>query len=404
MNTIPTIYPRCIHFGICGGCRLQDFSYEDQLKIKEQTIRDTLAPFLNSDVMFYPIIGSAPWQYRNKMEFTFSSDKAGAHYLGLIMRNGRGKVINITECHLVSDWFSIGLKAARKWWKNSGLDAFHPIRNTGSLRTLTLREGISSGDRLVMLTVSGNPDYALKSHHLNEFVQEMRTALEPLDPEKKLTIFLRIQQTAKGMATQFYEVLLYGPDSFRETLNVENRSLYFKISPSAFFQPNTKQAEQIYSRALQMVKIPEGSIVYDLYCGTATLGISMAHEAKEVIGIEISPESVVDARENIKLNKLENITIIEGDVGKILAERASKNHQRPDLIVVDPPRAGLDAKAIQYIIQLNAPQLLYISCNPTTQSANLQPLIESGYKLRAVQPIDQFPQTPHLENIVVLTR
>lgn len=405
MDTHQPVIPRCIHFGTCGGCRLQDIEYSQQLAQKEKTVRDSLAPFLTDDVVFNPIIGcDPPWEYRNKMEFSFSSDKAGNKYLGLFMQKSRGRVLNITECHLTHGWFVDGLKAVREWWEASDLQAFHPYRHTGSLRTLIMREGKRTGDRLAMLTVSGNPDFALKKTHLDALVATLRAAIEPTDPTMKLSIFLRIQQVAKGMTTNFYEILLYGPDHIREVINVLGHSLTFRISPSAFFQPNTQQAEKLYSLALQMINIPAEGIVYDLYCGTSTLGICAAHQAKAVVGIEISPESVVDGRENIKLNGLGNITLIQGDVGKVLAERHKENHPLPDLVMVDPPRVGLDAKAIEHILHLKAPQLLYISCNPTTQSANLEVLMSGGYRLRAVQPVDQFPQTLHIENIAILTR
>ncbi len=202
-------------------------------------------------------------------------------------------------------------------------------------------------------------------------------------------------------------MLLYGPDHIRETLHIktqgkEDYSLQFRISPTAFFQPNTRQAELLYSKAIELTQAHEDSIAYDLYCGTGTLGICLAKQVKEVIGIELSPESSLDARENVKVNDLSNVTIRTGDVGQILPVLLEESRRRPDVIVVDPPRVGLEPKALQHILEVKAPKLTYISCNPATQAANLEVLIKGGYQLKAVQPVDQFPQTVHVENILIL--
>ncbi|MBA3722997.1 MAG: 23S rRNA (uracil(1939)-C(5))-methyltransferase RlmD [Parachlamydiaceae bacterium] len=405
-NRVP---PVCIHFASCGGCRWQNLSYEDQLELKQKSVIKSFLPHLNDQVIVHQIIPSLPpLQYRNKMEFSFSSNLAGDRYLGLILLGSKGRVFNLQECHLVNPWFADVVKTVRSWWEQSKIDAYHMGKNVGSLRTLIVREGIRTGDRLVMLTVSGNPDFALTRHQLDSFKEAVRHAIEPKDPNGKLSIFLRIQQILKGTPTQFFEMVLYGPDHIREVLHIQEKldepsyDLTFKISPSAFFQPNTKQAERLYSRAFQMLEIPPQAIVYDLYCGTGTLGICAARRAKEVIGIELNPESVVDARENVKLNGLENINIIEGDVGKTLGQLIAWGNKRPDVVMVDPPRVGLDAKAIQHLLELKAPKLLYISCNPASQAVNLEELIRGGYQLLEVQPVDQFPQTVHVENIAVL--
>ncbi|WP_068469125.1 23S rRNA (uracil(1939)-C(5))-methyltransferase RlmD [Candidatus Protochlamydia phocaeensis] len=403
------IEPRCIHFGKCGGCRWQQFPYERQLQQKEAWIKTYLKPYLHEGVKWNPILPcSPPWQYRNKMELTFSSDKAQNRYLGLILYGTRGHVFEMQECHLVNPWFVEAVKAVRQWWEESGLDAYHAGRDTGSLRTLTIREGQRTGDRLIMLTVSGNPSFALQKRHLESFVAVLRQAIEPADSSQRLSIFLRIQQIGKGRPTSFYEMLLYGPDHIREIihlqLNDQSHALQFRVSPSAFFQPNTRQAEQLYNCALKMADLSPDSLVYDLYCGTGTLGVCCAKWAKEVIGIELNPESVLDARENIKTNGLSNMTVRSGDVGHSLAALLQEKKQRPDIVLVDPPRVGLDPRAIQHLLELQAPKLIYVSCNPATQAANLGDLLAGGYRLKEVQPVDQFPQTVHVENIIVLTR
>jgi len=406
------IEPRCVHFGTCGGCRWQQMPYHEQLKIKQDYVEKLFRPHLLPGVNVSPILPcDPPWQYRNKMEFSFSSDIAGKHYLGLIIDGSRGKVLNLSECHLVNPWFVETLHAARAWWAESNLKAYHPHSNTGSLRTLTVREGMRTGDRLVMLTVSGNADYALSRGQIESFTAFIRDAIEPVSPDSKLSIFLRIHQAVKGVETNFYEMLLYGPDHIREILHIQTHPdqkpepLTFLVSPSAFFQPNTKQAERLYSTALQLLDIPEQSVVYDLYCGTGTLGICAARKAKQVLGIEISPESSLDARTNAKNNGLDHVKIVTGAVRDAIASIVKEqDFALPDVVMVDPPRVGLDDDTIKHLVDLQPPKILYISCNPATQALNVGSLREMGYRIEAIQPVDQFPHTVHTENIVVLSR
>lgn len=406
------IAPRCVHFGVCGGCRLQHLSYENQLQYKENLVRQSFEKNLTPEVDFRPILASKhPWQYRNKMEYSFSSDAAGKKYLGLVMDSSRGKVFNLTECHLTKSWFVDALKATRQWWHESDLAAYYMPRDKGSLRTLTLREGQRTGDRMVILTVSGNPDFALKQHHLDGFVAFIRDAVEPISPTSNLSIVLRIQQIGKGMATNMYEMLLHGPDHIRETLHIKIHpekpptTLTFHISPSAFFQPNSEQAELLYTTALSMAEVPEDSVVYDLYCGIGSLGLCISKHVKQVIGIELSPESALDARTNATRNGCQNMSIITGAVRHLLSKSPDQPELPPPaLIMVDPPRPGLDPQAMRHLINAGAPKILYVSCNPLTQAVNVAELVQNGYRLVAVQPVDQFPQTYHVENIAFLKR
>lgn len=394
------ILPRCIHFTTCGGCRWQHIPYSTQLELKEKAIRDLFQPYGHVQ----PILPcDPPWQYRNKMEFSFSMNAQKERYLGLMIDGSRGKVFNLTECHLVKPWFAECVKAVRSWWRESDLEAYHPFKDSGSLRTLTVREGVRTGDRMIILTVSGNAEYALKRHQIDSFIAFVREAIEPVG-EGELSIFLRIHQIAKGSPTQFFEMHLHGPEHIREKLRVGEKDLEFKISPSAFFQPNTRQAEKIYNLAIELAQIPLVGLVYDLYCGTGTLAICAAQKAQEVIGIEWVPEAVLDAEANAKLNQCSNVKFLGGDVGAVLEGLRDENRFSPDVVFVDPPRAGLDPKAISQILQLKPQRIVYVSCNPKTQAANLPHFIEGGYRIIAIQPIDQFPQTIHCENIVVLSQ
>lgn len=406
------IAPVCKHFGSCGGCRLQQMSYETQLAQKEAYVKQLFQDILDPSVEMKPIVPcEIPWEYRNKMEYSFSTDLNGNRYLGLVMEGSKGKVLNLTECHLVPTWYTVCLETVRQWWETTGLSAYHPYKNTGTFRTLILREGVRTGDRLVMLTVSGNPDFAPKKQQLNSFVSSLRNAIEQHDGKSRLSIFLRIQQTAEGMATNFYEMLLYGPDIMREEMQIQlfadqaPKTLQFKVSPASFFQPNPRQAEKLYSIALQTAQLKPEDVVYDLYCGTGTIGISAASYVKEVLGIEVSPEAALDARENAKLNGLKNVSIFAGAVHHLLQQiQKDRNEASPDVVIVDPPRVGMEAVGQRLIAGLNAQRVLYISCNPASMVADITMLTKLGYKLISVQPVDMFPQTMHVETVALLVR
>lgn len=398
------ITPKCHHFGACGGCCWQHLSYEDQLRLKEEKIHALFSPYTTQKTEIFPIIPcTSPWNYRNKMELSFSNDKKGNYYLGLILQGSRGHVFQMEECHLMQPWMMEAVKVVTDWWKSHAIPAYYCAKDEGSLRTLTLREGVRTGDKMIILTVSGNPLYALKEKEVHSFVENLKETFALEASKGQLSIFLRIHQIAKGRPTQFYEILLQGADHLREVLYFsDDQSLLFQVSPSAFFQPNTLQAEKLYKRAIELTHLSKEDTVYDLYCGAATLGIFMSSFVKKVVGIELVPEAVLDARENVKKNALSNIEIFQGDVGMLLPEVLSL--YPPQAIMVDPPRSGLDQKAIQHLLEVKAPKLTYISCNPLTQAANLEVLIKEGYCLTSIQPVDQFPQTIHVENIVTLTR
>lgn len=396
----------CRHFGLCGGCVWQHLSSADQLHLKERRIHNLLSPLATAQTHWHPILPSpALWHYRNKMELSFSTDRYGNRYLGLIAYGTRGHVFQMEECLLASSWMATAQQVISAWWHSSGIESYHPMRNRGALRTITLRTGEHTGDRLIMLTVSSHPDDALTRSQLNQFTEQIVAHLTP-HPPSQLSVFVRIQQVIKGSPTHYYEMLLHGPDHIREQLYLTGQStpLTLHISPSAFFQPNTRQAERLYSRVVEMAQLSPSSLIYDLYCGAGTLGMCFAPHVEEVVGIELSPESSLDGRENIRLNGMTNVSIRTGDVAQLLPLLYEEKRRRPDVVVVDPPRAGLTPKALTHILALQAPQVLYVSCNPTTQAANLEHFVQAGYRLHAVQPIDQFPQTFHVENIVHLIR
>lgn len=386
------VEPRCAHARTCGGCSWQQMAYSAQLQEKQQRVQKAFGrptdPILPSPDSF---------GYRNKMEFTFSENRAGQKYLGLMIAQAEPYVFNLTECHLVSPWFAKILCAIRAWWEASSLKAYFPPADTGHLRYVTMREAVSTQQKMVILNVSGNPDFALTRPDLDNFVAAVEKEIAGA------SIFLRIHQTKKGRPTHFYEMHLAGPDHIVEELHLQEKTLSFKISPISFFQPNTKAAEILYNTALSM--IPPAEVIYDLYCGTGTLGMIAAAKAKRVIGIELSPEAVLDAEENLKRNQIDNMQVLQGDVGKVLTHLMGEaSWRRPNAVIVDPPRAGLDPLALHHLKTLQPQTIIYISCNPITQAQNVEELMKVGYQLQRLQPIDQFPHTYHIENIALLKR
>lgn len=383
--------PRCKHVGTCGGCTWQQKKYASQLKVKEKHIAALF------DISPLPLIPCEdPFEYRNKMEYTFSQNKEGEKFLGLIIARSKGRVLNLEECHLTPSWFTRVLSSVRSWWQESSLKAYHGYTDTGTLRTLTLREGKRTGDKMAFLTISGNHDYCINKTELNGFQEAVKKAL----PGENPSLFLRIHRIAKGKPTAFYEMHLGGPDLIVETLYVNGKELHFRISPDSFFQPNPIQAEKLYTYALKIADPQPTDTVFDLYCGTATLGIIFAPYVKEVIGIELSPYAVCDAEMNIEANQLKNIAVHQKDVGKYLAAVSTC----PDLAIIDPPRSGLDPTALNQLVRLSPKKILYISCNPATQSQNISILLAHGYELKTLQGIDQFPHTVHIETIALLEK
>ncbi len=386
------VEPKCKHVGVCGGCCWQQMSYEAQLKEKQARVQSVFP-----GAKLRPIIpANSTFRYRNKMEFTFSENRAGMKYLGLMIAQAEPYVYNTEECHLCNEWVTQVLEKVRQWWDVSGLKAYNPPKDEGTLRYITFREAFRTGQKMIVLNISGSADYAPTRAHLDALIEAVGA---------EHSVFLRIHQTKKGKPTQFFEMHLSGPDHIVEELHLKGGKLSFKISPISFFQPNTHQAERLYDEAISLIEPMNPTRVFDLYCGTGTLGMAASRIAKQVIGVELSPEAVLDAEENLKRNGIENCTFLQGDVGKVLTQLISeKGFERPDVVIVDPPRAGLDSLAIQHLQNFLPKAILYISCNPLTQAENVKELAKSGYRVEVLQPVDQFPHTYHIENIALLVR
>ena len=389
------IEARCQHASLCGGCCWQSMSYETQVRHKQEFIEKAFGDLLEGVEVREMVPCKDPWAYRNKMEFSFSENRAGTRYCGLMIAHAEPFVFNVEHCHIAPKWMSEALARVRTWWEGSGVQAYYPPKDQGSLRYLTLRQSVRRDEKMAILNVSGNADFALTKPQLQGFIDAMGEGF---------SLFLRIHQAIKGTPTRFFEMHLGGKDHMIEELNLLGKKLCFKISPSSFFQPNTVQAEKLYNQAIEL--LGDASVVYDLYCGTGTLGMAAALRAKQVIGIELSPEAVLDAEENAEVNGLSNIAFHLGDVGKVLTKlMASAEFKRPDAVIVDPPRCGLDELALHHIKTLSPQKVLYVSCNPLTQAQNVRDLMEKGgYRLQVMQAVDQFPHTAHIENVALLVK
>jgi len=385
---------RCAHAATCGGCAWQQMGYEAQLKEKMRRV----ARAFGDSCQVEPILPcDEPFGYRNKMEFTFSQNRAGARFLGMMIAQAEPYVFNLTECHLCPPWFAAAVQKARDWWEASGLEAYYPPQDTGTLRYLTLRYAVRTDHKMAVLNVSGRPEFAPSRSALEGFAEAIRAAAPGA------SVFIRIHQAVKGRPTEFFEMLLAGSDHIVEKLHLKQGTLSFKISPTSFFQTNTLQAEKLYDTALSF--LGQAETVYDLYCGTGTLGMAAAASAHNVVGIELSPEAVLDAEENCKRNGIGNMAVHQGDVGKVLTRlMESPGFARPDAAIVDPPRAGLDPLALHHLKTLLPRTIVYISCNPATQAENIKELVDAGYRLKRLQPVDQFPHTYHIENIALLEK
>ncbi len=387
--------PKCEHFGRCGGCVWQHADYTSQLAFKDQRIKELFSFHTEEIASILP--APSIWEYRNKMEFSFSQDREGNHYLGLCLPASRGKVLTIHHCHLVSPWFSKQLAAIRSWWVESSLPAYNPHLGQGLLRSVTLRESQHTKEQCVMLTVDATAAKQLWTPEIEQaFLQSLASVQTPT------SVVLALQVVEKGSPTHFSYQTVLGKSTFSEQLHVAGyQPLHQEVSASSFLQPNTKQAELFYAKGLAMLRDLSQQVVYDLYCGAGAIGMLAAQKAKKVIGIELHPQAIEDAKRSLSLNQIENISFYEGRVEEKLPE-AVQTHGRIDVVIVDPPREGLGTKVVQFLAEQKPKQILYISCNAKTQAIDTKEFIERGYVIQTMQPVDAFPHTPHFENLLLL--
>ena len=381
--------PVCPHFGICGGCFYQTVSYENQLKIKEGMVRDLLKDYVNDDI-WEEIKGSPKVHgYRNKMEFSFGDEvKDGPLALGMHKKNTFHDIVNITDCQIVDNDYNLIVKCALNIAQQMELPFYHKMRHEGYFRHLVVRRAESSGDVLVNIVTTSQVEADLT---------KLRDALLELPLSGKIIGILHTTNDSLADVVQADKIdILYGQDYFYE----EILGLKFKISPFSFFQTNTLGAEILYKTARDFVGETKDKVIFDLYSGTGTIAQMLAPVAKKVVGVEIVEEAVEAAKVNAELNGLDNCEFIAGDVLKVVDELEDK----PDFIVLDPPRDGIHPKAIQKIIDFGVEQMVYISCKPTSLARDLEVFEAAGYKVKRATAVDQFPNTVHIETVVLLSQ
>ncbi len=379
----------CTHYPACGGCRFQDLAYEAQIAAKHDQVRDALVRLGRvADPPIEPIVpAESVFHYRNKLEYSFADTSRGAA-LGFHRAGRWDEVLEVERCWLTTDLGNAIRDTVREWAQEEGLPAFDQRTQTGYLRHLVVREGRNTGQALVQLvTAPGDLQGA------DRFVAALRAF-----PEVR-SIHWAVNDSPAEV-TNLPTNLLWGEEGIEE----EVCGLRFRVRPNAFLQTNTAMAERLYGVAIEYAGLTGAETVYDLYCGIGTIALAMASRALTVWGVEANEESVACAIENAGLNGITNAAFFAGEVGRSL-EDLRERAGAPDVVVVDPPRAGLSGKALRGLARLEAPRIVYVSCNPTTLAANVKDLAADwGYTLRRVCPVDMFPHTPHIESVALLER
>ena len=379
----------CKHFGICGGCRYQNLSYEQQLDLKKRQVEELIEKNgLSFDIE--NIYGSPITEgYRNKMEFTFGDEeKDGPLALGMHKKNSFYDIVTLDDCRIVDPDFNVLLQAILKYFKEKGETYFHKIRHEGFLRHLVMRRSVKTGDILINL-VTTTQSRLDESEFVNMILSQKIDG-------KVVGILHTLNDNLADVVQSDETKTLYGQDYFYEYLY----NMRFKISPFSFFQTNTLGAEVLYDQVREYVGETKDKLVYDLYTGTGTIAQMLAPVASKVVGVEIVEEAVEAAKKNAVDNHLDNCEFIAGDVLKVVDNLTRK----PDILVLDPPRDGIHPKALRKIINFNVDEMVYVSCKPTSLMRDLLVFREAGYEVKRCCLVDMFPGTVHVETVVLLSK
>ena len=397
------VVPACEHFGVCGGCKWQHLSYPAQLNYKNQQVTDAMTRIGHVEVSTYlPILGNkSPYFYRNKLEFTASdrrwltveeiSDREN-----ILMQNALGfhipgmfdKVLDITNCHLQAEPSNAIRLAVKKYLLDHGLTFFNIRNQHGFLRTLMIRT-TSTGEIMVLVAVFENDLEAL---------QGLLNHLKANFPQ--ITALLYTHNGKKNDTLEGLEIKVFDGQPF---ITEKMEGLSFRISAKSFYQTNSIQAYELYKITRDYCGLTGTETVYDLYTGTGTIANFVARQARKVIGVEYVEDAVIDARRNSELNQIGNTTFFAGDMKDVLNDAFLQEHGQPDVIITDPPRAGMHEDVVRVMMKANPEKIVYVSCNPATQARDLA-LLSEQYTVVKMQPVDMFPQTTHVENVALLVR
>ena len=403
------VQPFCAHFGVCGGCQWQMLPYEKQLFYKQKQVEDNLKRIGKITLpVILPIIGgNQSMYYRNKMEYTFSNKKfllseelrdpsvsskqnaAGFHAKGIF-----DKVVDIGTCYLQAEPTNQLRLAVKKWGNENDVPFYDIQMHEGFLRTMQVRV-CTTGEIMVNIVFGQYHEEKIKSllDYLLQSFPEITTLLYTINSKKN--------DSMHDLLPQVY----YGKGYVMEKLSTGDgaQDFQFKIGPKSFFQTNTKQAERLYQVTRNFAALSNAETVYDLYCGAGSIGIFLSPLAKKIIGVDFISEAIEDAKQNAALNKIDHATFVAGDVVDVCNDAFFEQHGKPDVIITDPPRAGMHEKLVRKILEMEASKIVYVSCNPATQARDLA-LLDEKYMVNQIQPVDMFPHTHHIENVVQLVR
>jgi 23S rRNA (uracil1939-C5)-methyltransferase len=409
--------PRCVHFqSPCGGCRSQDLSYSAQVEAKTRQVKETLARLggLRDVTVADCVPAPSPWRYRNKMEFSFHPGEGDVAILGLHVRGSFDEVFDLVHCDISSELTNRVVEATRAFARAAGWRAYHPRLHTGLVRFLTVRHLPTTGQAAVHLVAARDEVPA---------VEEWAAGLGALDPAIR-SVALSVNEARANIAFGERTRILWGTPAIEERL----LGLSFEASPNAFLQTNSRQAEALYTAALEEAALGGSERVLDVYCGAGTISLALARAAREVVGIESIEAAVEDARRNAELNAITNARFVCGEARAVLRAWAHARAGRgaaspeaarvkdarapldpaayvpfdPDVVVLDPPRAGLHPRVIERVAELGPSRVVYVSCNPGTLARDLAHFGRHGYGTTRVRPFDMFPHTPHIECVARL--
>ncbi len=397
------VTPACEHFGVCGGCKWQHIPYESQLRYKRDLVVDALTRIAKVEIPeVNPTLGSKEtFCYRNKLEYTFSCkcwitfedlrsgrEITDRNALGFHIPGAFDKVLDIKKCWLQDDLSNRIRLFVRQYALAKGYEFYDIKAQQGLMRTLMVR--IASTGEVMLIVVFARPE--------QEKIDDLMGAIAAEFPEITSLLYVVNQKVNDTIADQ--EVITYRG---RDYINEEMEGLQFRIGPKSFYQTNSLQAYELYKVARRMACLKPDDLVYDLYTGTGTIANFVARQVKKVVGIEYVPEAIADAKLNSEVNGIDNTIFFAGDMKDVLTDGFIAEHGRPDVMIIDPPRAGMHEDVVNVILNARPERIVYVSCNPATQARDLA-LMDSLYRVEEVQPVDMFPHTHHVENVVRMTR
>lgn len=397
------VTPACEHFGVCGGCKWQHIPYESQLRYKRDQVVDALTRIAKVEIPeVNPTLGSKEtFCYRNKLEYTFSCkcwitfedlrsgrEITDRNALGFHIPGAFDKVLDIKKCWLQDDLSNRIRLFVRQYALAKGYEFYDIKAQQGLMRTLMVR--IASTGEVMLIVVFARPE--------QEKIDDMMGAIAAEFPEITSLLYVVNQKVNDTIADQ--EVVTFRG---RDYINEEMEGLQFRIGPKSFYQTNSHQAYELYKVARRMACLKPDDLVYDLYTGTGTIANFVARQVKKVVGIEYVPEAIADAKLNSEVNGIDNTIFFAGDMKDVLTDGFIEEHGRPDVMIIDPPRAGMHEDVVNVILNARPERIVYVSCNPATQARDLA-LMDEFYRVEEVQPVDMFPHTHHVENVVRMTR